>query len=71
VDKVAERWKVRLVDLNKDEFIQVTPPNPLSLKKLRVAKTEQKMHHLLETVKRRGLKSPRKRKTTLLGYIEP
>lgn len=39
VDKVAERWKVRLVDLNKDEFIQVTPPNPLSLKKLRVAKT--------------------------------
>ena len=39
VDKVAKRWNVRLVDLNKDEFIQVTPPNPLSLKKVRVAKT--------------------------------
>lgn len=39
VDKVAERWNVRLVDLNKDEFIEVAPPNPLSLKKLRVAKT--------------------------------
>ena len=32
---------------------------------------EQQMRHLLETVKRRGLKSPRKRKTTLLDYIEP
>jgi uncharacterized protein (DUF362 family) len=39
VDKVAERWDVRLVDLNKDEFIQVAPQNPLSLKKVRVAKT--------------------------------
>jgi len=39
VDKVAERWKVRLVDLNKDEFIEVAPPNPLSLKNVRVAKT--------------------------------
>jgi Fanconi anemia group M protein len=32
---------------------------------------EQQMHRLLETVKRRGLKSPRKRKTTLLDCIEP
>jgi uncharacterized protein (DUF362 family) len=39
VDKVAERWDVGLVDLNKDEFIEVAPPNPLSLKKVRVAKT--------------------------------
>jgi uncharacterized protein (DUF362 family) len=39
VDRVAERWNVRLVDLNKDEFVEVTPPNPLSLKKVKVAKT--------------------------------
>jgi uncharacterized protein (DUF362 family) len=39
VDKVAERWNVRLIDLNNDEFVEVTPPNPLSLKKVRVAKT--------------------------------
>jgi len=31
---------------------------------------EQQMHHLLDSVKRRGLK-PRRRKTTLLDYIEP
>jgi Fanconi anemia group M protein len=31
---------------------------------------EQQMRHLLETVKRRGLK-PRRRKITLLDYIEP
>jgi uncharacterized protein (DUF362 family) len=39
VDRVAERWNVRLVDLNKDEFVEVSPPNPLSLKKVRLAKT--------------------------------
>jgi len=39
VDAVAERWGVKLVDLNKDEFVEVNPPNPLSLKKVRVAKT--------------------------------
>jgi hypothetical protein len=39
VDKVAERFNVRLIDLNKDEFVEVTPPNPLSLKKVKVAKT--------------------------------
>jgi uncharacterized protein (DUF362 family) len=39
VGKVAQRWGVTLVDLNKDEFVEVAPPNPLSLKKVRVAKT--------------------------------
>ncbi len=39
VDAVAERWGVKLVDLNKDEFIEVNPPDPLSLGKVRVAKT--------------------------------
>jgi uncharacterized protein (DUF362 family) len=39
VDKVAERWNVRLIDLNKDEFVEVTPPNALSLEKVRIAKT--------------------------------
>jgi uncharacterized protein (DUF362 family) len=39
VDKVAERWNVKMVDLNKDEFVEVQPPNPLSLKKTKVAKT--------------------------------
>ncbi len=39
VDEVAERWEVKLVDLNQDEFIEVDVPNPLNLKKVRVAKT--------------------------------
>lgn len=39
VDAVAERWGVKLVDLNKDEFIEVNPPDSLSLKNVRVAKT--------------------------------
>jgi len=39
VDAVAERYGVKLIDLNKDEFVVVNPPNPLSLKKVRVAKT--------------------------------
>lgn len=39
VDTVAGRWRVKLVDLNKDEFIEVSPPNPLALKKIRIAKT--------------------------------
>jgi len=39
VDEVARRWNVRLVDLNKDEFVEVRVPNPLNLKKARVAKT--------------------------------
>jgi uncharacterized protein (DUF362 family) len=39
VDAVAERWGVKLVDLNRDEFVEVNPPNPLSLRRVRVAKT--------------------------------
>ena len=38
-DAVAERWDVKLVDLNNDEFIEVRPPHPLALKKVKVAKT--------------------------------
>ncbi len=33
VDAVAERWGARLVDLNKDEFVEVYPRDPLSLQK--------------------------------------
>jgi len=39
IDAVAERWGVGLVDLNKDEFVEVYPPDPLSLEKVKVAKT--------------------------------
>lgn len=39
VDKVAERWRAKMVDLNKDEFIEVTPKNPTALKKVRISKT--------------------------------
>ena len=39
VDKVAERWNVQLIDLNSDVFVEVHPPNPLALKKVKVAKT--------------------------------
>ncbi|MGQ9460482.1 MAG: DUF362 domain-containing protein [Candidatus Bathyarchaeaceae archaeon] len=39
VDVVAERWNVKLVDLNKDEFVEVRPSNPLALKKVKIAKT--------------------------------
>ncbi len=39
VDKVAKRWNVGLVDLNKDEFMEVSPPSPLALKRVRIAKT--------------------------------
>jgi uncharacterized protein (DUF362 family) len=39
VDAVADRWGVKLVDLNKDEFAEAQVPNPLSLKRIRVAKT--------------------------------
>jgi len=39
VDAVAQRWDVRLVDLNKDEFVEVSPPDPLSLRRVMVAKT--------------------------------
>ena len=39
IDKLSEKWKVKLVDLNKDVFVEVYPPNPLALKKVEVAKT--------------------------------
>jgi len=39
IDAVAERWDVGLVDLNKDEFVEVYPLDPLSLEKVKVAKT--------------------------------
>ena len=39
VDAVAERWNVKLVDLNEDEFIEVSPPDPLALKNVKIAKT--------------------------------
>jgi uncharacterized protein (DUF362 family) len=39
VDAVARRWGVKLVDLNKDDFVEVHPPDPYSLRKIRVAKT--------------------------------
>jgi len=39
VDAVAERWKVKMVNLNKDDFIEVVPKNPLALKKVKIAKT--------------------------------
>jgi len=39
VDMVAKRWDVKLVDLNKDDFVEVHPPCPYSLRKIKVAKT--------------------------------
>jgi len=39
VDAVAERWGVGLVDLNRDEFIEVELRDPLALRRVRVAKT--------------------------------
>jgi len=39
VDKVAEKWKVKLVDLNNDEFVEVRPVNPLALKQVKIART--------------------------------
>lgn len=39
VDAVAERWNVKLVDLNRDEFVEIEPKNPLALRKVKIAKT--------------------------------
>jgi len=39
VDEVAERLGVKLIDLNRDTFVEVSIPDSLSLKKVRVAKT--------------------------------
>ncbi len=42
IDAVAKRWDVKLVDLNKDEFVETKPPSPLSLKSVKVARTATK-----------------------------
>jgi len=39
VDKVAKRWNVGLVDLNEDVFVEVSPASPLTLKRVKIAKT--------------------------------
>jgi uncharacterized protein (DUF362 family) len=39
VDDVARRWNVRMVDLNKDEFVEVHPRDARTLKKTKIAKT--------------------------------
>ena len=39
IDAVAKQYNVKLVDLNRDDFVEVYPPNPLALKKVKVAKT--------------------------------
>ncbi|MGC8961721.1 MAG: DUF362 domain-containing protein [Candidatus Bathyarchaeia archaeon] len=39
LDAVAERWNVKLVDLNRGSFVEVEPPNPLALKKVKIART--------------------------------
>jgi len=39
VDEVARRWNVEIVDLNKDELVEVQIPNPFALRKVKIAKT--------------------------------
>lgn len=39
IDEIAKKWNVRFVDLNKDRFVEVYPPNPLALRKVMVAET--------------------------------
>lgn len=39
VDAVVDRLNVKMVDLNKDEFIEIVPQNSLALKKVKIAKT--------------------------------
>ncbi|MEM2739759.1 MAG: DUF362 domain-containing protein [Candidatus Bathyarchaeia archaeon] len=39
VDKIAERYGVDIVDLNRDEYIEVDIPGGKALKKIRIAKT--------------------------------
>lgn len=38
VDDVARRWNVRMVDLNKGEFVEVRPPNARTLRKVKISK---------------------------------
>ncbi len=42
IDEISEKWNVRLLDLNKDRFVEVYPPNPFSLKRVKVAETALK-----------------------------
>lgn len=39
VDKVAEKWSVKMIDLNEDEFVEINPPKAVALKKVKIAKT--------------------------------
>lgn len=39
IARIARKWNVRLVDLNRDCFVEVCPPNPLALRKVVVAET--------------------------------
>jgi len=39
VKALAEKWNVRLVDLNKDEFVLVKPTKSMALKEVKIAKT--------------------------------
>jgi uncharacterized protein (DUF362 family) len=38
VDAMAKRWNIRLIDLNKDDFIPIGPPSPLA-NKVKISKT--------------------------------
>jgi uncharacterized protein (DUF362 family) len=42
IDVMAEKWGVKLVDLNKDRFVEVSPSNPLALERVKVAETALK-----------------------------
>ncbi len=42
IDEIAKKWNVKLVDLNKNRFVEVYPPNPLALRKVMVAETAPK-----------------------------
>jgi uncharacterized protein (DUF362 family) len=39
VDALGEKWHVKLVDLNKDDFVEVSLPDPLALKRVKIAQT--------------------------------
>lgn len=39
VDALEEKWGIKLIDLNKDEFIEVCPRDSLALRKVKIAKT--------------------------------
>lgn len=38
VDDVARRWRARMIDLNKGEFVEVHPPNARTLRKVKISK---------------------------------